>query len=120
MADEVRKHSERVCEGGCKRLKFCKCHISSAPYGGRGGKLVGWHEKLLVRSPDHPSGSVGPGAPSHPEGRREVERNKKKMKGEWGANTDEASISDPGMLWSDDGIYRKNPPLMRQIGGDIL
>ena len=33
---------------------------------------------------------------------------------------DEVSISDPGMLWSDDGIYRKNPPLMRQIGGDIL
>ena len=40
-----------------------------------------------------------------------MERNKKKMKGEWGANTegaerrpDEVSISDPGMLWSD----RKN------------
>ena len=72
--------------------------------------LAGWHEKLLVPSPDHPSGSVGPGAPSHPEGRREVERNKKKMKGEWGANTegaerrpDEVSISDPGMLWPDLG-----------------
>ena len=49
------------------------------------------------------------------------------MKGEWGANTegaerrpDEVSISDPGMLWSDDGIYRENPPPMRQIAGDIL
>ena len=93
---------------------------------------MGWLAREIASSLSRSSArrSVGPSVQGRQvirkERRREVERNKKKMKGEWGANTkgaerrpDEVSISDPGMLWSDDGICRKNPPLMRQIAGDI-